>query len=563
MDYQITRHRHQGQPQPHEHRQPQDHRHLHEHGYPQGLRQEESTPHRPAQFSFGPGDGRHHDHEIGGRQPTPQRPEHLGHGLRDDRPHLHAGHDTHGPDHHGHGEGDDYGECCPEGSTFMLLSRTDEISRTTPVASIRTTDYQNAYNLETFFTTQLRSSGGFKEQLINFEMNNGWFDVDASDPSATYQPMTGSVSPYASMSPFAMGANGRTTGVVGSFSGVHNPDANAAGTVRFMDVGSDFKVDFSLSNIGNVGGPDEPGLAREQSGSNIDRGINTSQGFDSVSGEAYNQFLEVAPSESAEGSLDVRFSGTDFSGKAWDNPVYGFGFYLMGREDKRDVYLDIYDVNDNLITSELTHGAGVSSSDAAVEYVAFHVCEQEEDIGRFVLREEYDSSSDRAVNRDIFSIDDLTLFSRAGGSGRPLEIVTGPERLKDQITRHNSSAEHDHFNETPGSDPLSLETHKRFGKRHADRILNFRGEQGNVIELSSELFNGQKDIEIARVDNRRELKQISRTDVDLVIWDQKNKSMSMLMVNDNGQDPGFGHGKGVVAILDNPNGFTADLVNII
>merc|ERR1712196_598499 len=186
-----------------------------------------------------------------------------------------------------------------------------------------------------------------------------------------------------------------------------------------------------------------------------------------------------------------------------------------------------------------------------------------EDIGRFVLREEYDSSSDRAVNRDIFSIDDLTLFSRAGGSGRPLEIVTGPERLKDQITRHNSSAEHDHFNETPGSDHFSLETHKRFGKRHADRILNFRGEQGNVIELSSALFNGQKDIEIARVDNRRELKQISRTDVDLVIWDQKNKSMSMLMVNDNGQDPGFGHGKGVVAILDNPNGFTADSVSII
>ncbi|WP_413440383.1 hypothetical protein [Synechococcus sp. MIT S1220] len=445
----------------------------------------------------------------------------------------------------------------------MLLSRTDDISRTTPVASIRTTDYQNAYNLEKFFTTQLRSSGGFKEQLINFEMNNGWFDVDAADPSATYQPMTGSVSPYASMSPYAIGANGRTTGVVGSFSGVHNPDANAEGTVRFLDVGSDFKVDFSLSEIGNVGGPDEPGLAREQSGSNIDRGINTTQGFDSVSGEAYNQFLEVAPSESAEGSLEVRFSGTDFSGTAWENPVYGFGFYLMGREDKRDVYLDVYDVNDNLITSELTHGAGVSSSDAAIEYIAFHVCEQEEDVGRFVLREEYDGNGDRAGDRDIFSIDDLTLFSRAGGSSRPLEIVTGPERLKDQITRHHSSAENGHFNETRGRDVFSLEAHKRFGKRHADRILDFRGEQGDVIELSAELFDGQTDIEIARVDNRRELKQISRTDVDLVIWDQKHKPMSMLMVNDNGSIPGFGNGKGLVAILDNPNGFAAESIHII
>lgn len=567
LEDQIARPLHQGQPQPHEHRHPHGQRHPHEHGHHASVvDQGPTTSQRPDRFSFGPVDGGHHDHEKGRGQPKPHRPEHLGHGLREERPHLHAGHhDNHGPDHAGHGdtEGEDYGECCPEGSTFMLLSRTDDISRTTPVASIRTTDYQNAYNLEKFFTTQLRSSGGFKEQLINFEMNNGWFDVDAADPSATYQPMTGSVSPYASMSPYAIGANGRTTGVVGSFSGVHNPDANAEGTVRFLDVGSDFKVDFSLSEIGNVGGPDEPGLAREQSGSNIDRGINTTQGFDSVSGEAYNQFLEVAPSESAEGSLEVRFSGTDFSGTAWENPVYGFGFYLMGREDKRDVYLDVYDVNDNLITSELTHGAGVSSSDAAIEYIAFHVCEQEEDVGRFVLREEYDGNGDRAGDRDIFSIDDLTLFSRAGGSSRPLEIVTGPERLKDQITRHHSSAENGHFNETRGRDVFSLEAHKRFGKRHADRILDFRGEQGDVIELSAELFDGQTDIEIARVDNRRELKQISRTDVDLVIWDQKHKPMSMLMVNDNGSIPGFGSGKGLVAILDNPNGFAAESIHII
>ena len=566
MKDQIARPRHQGQPQPNEHRHPQGQRHPHEHGHHKGVvDQGPTTSQHPDRFSFGPVDGGHHDQEKGRGQPKPHRPEHLGHGLREERPHLHAGHhDNHGPDHAGHGdtEGEDYGECCPEGSSFMLLSRTDEISRTTPVASIRTTDYHNSYNLEQFFTTQLRSSGAFKEQLINFEMNNGWFDVDASDPSATYQPMTGSVSPYHNR-PYAIGANGRTTGVVGSFSGVHNPDANAEGTVRFLDVGSDFKVDFSLSEIGNVGGPDEPGLAREQSGSNIDRGINTTQGFDSVSGEAYNQFLEVAPSETAEGSLEVRFSGTDFSGTAWENPVYGFGFYLMGREDKRDVYLDVYDVNDNLITSELTHGAGVSSSDAAIEYIAFHVCEQEEDVGRFVLREEYDDNGDRAGDRDIFSIDDLTPFSRAGGSSGPLEIVTGPERLKDQITRHHSSAENEHFNETRGRDVFSLDAHKQFGKRHADRILNFRGEQGDVIELSAELFDGQTDIEIARVDNRRELKQISRTDVDLVIWDQKHKPMSMLMVNDNGLIPGFGRGKGLVAILDNPNGFKADSINII
>ena len=138
----------------------------------------------------------------------------------------------------------------------MLLSRTDEISKTTPVTSIGPSDYQNAYDLEKFFTTQLQSSGSFKEKKITFEVDNGWFDVDGSDPSATYQHMSGSVSPYASRSPYAMGADGRTTGVVGSFNGVHNPNANAEGTVRFLDVGSDFKVDFSLSQIGHYGGPE-------------------------------------------------------------------------------------------------------------------------------------------------------------------------------------------------------------------------------------------------------------------------------------------------------------------
>ena len=104
---------------------------------------------------------------------------------------------------------------------------------------------------------------------------------------------------------------------------------------------------------------------------------------------------------------------------------------------------------------------------------------------------------------------------------------------------------------------------KRFGKRHADRILDFQGDQGDVVTLSSDLFKGRTDVEIARVTNRRQLDQISRTDIDLVIRDQKSKPVSMLMVNDNGSDPGFGHGKGLVAILDNPNAFSTDSVNII
>merc|ERR1711939_1050627 len=131
------------------------------------------------------------------------------------------------------------------GSTFMLLSRTDEISKTTPVTSIGPSDYQNAYDLEKFFTTQLQSSGSFKEKKITFEVDNGWFDVDGSDPSATYQHMSGSVSPYASRSPYAMGANGRTTGVVGNFNGTDGIDAfTLEGQKRFGKRHADRILDF-------------------------------------------------------------------------------------------------------------------------------------------------------------------------------------------------------------------------------------------------------------------------------------------------------------------------------
>jgi hypothetical protein len=330
-----------------------------------------------------------------------------------------------------------------------------------------------------------------------------------------------------------------------------------------MDVGSDFKIDFSLSQIGDSAGPDEPGLARQNAGGNIDRGINTTPGTDTISGDSYDQFLEILPSESAEGSLEVRFSGKDFDGSTWSNPVYGFGFYLMGREDKRNVYLDIYDVHDNLITSELTHGTGVSSSEATVEYIAFHVCEQEDDVGRFVLREEYDSSTDHAGDRDIFSIDDLSLFTRDTGFDHPVNGIVDSIQFSEDLIRHQTSGRKDKLSGTEGRDAFMLSGQNGFGRRHADRILHFRGDQGDLIELSSDLFNGRTDLQIARVNNRREMKAMGRTDIDVVIWEKNHKPMTMLMVNANGEDRGFGDGKGLIAILKNPQGFSTDCLTVI
>ena len=76
-------------------------------------------------------------------------------------------------------------------------------------------------------------------------------------------------------------------------------------------------------------------------------------GTDIAVGGEYDQFLEVLPSEQSEGGLEIHFSGTEAaSGDSFDNPVNAFGFYLMGRETKRDVYLDVYNTEGSLIFSQ-------------------------------------------------------------------------------------------------------------------------------------------------------------------------------------------------------------------
>jgi hypothetical protein len=119
--------------------------------------------------------------------------------------------------------------------------------------------------------------------------------------------------------------------------------------------------------------------------------------------------LEVLPSEQSEGGLKIHFSGTEAgSGDAFDNPVTAFGFYLMGREIKRDVYLDVYDTSGALIYSKPTMEPE-DMSQAVVEYISFALDDPSDaPIDTIHLREEFDSG-DSASQRDIFSIDNLVV----------------------------------------------------------------------------------------------------------------------------------------------------------
>ena len=258
---------------------------------------------------------------------------------------------------------------------------------------------------------------GNKIIKISFEPDNGWIDVNETSSTDTFQYLTGELSAYYGSSPFTSGS-GRTTALPSSLIGKHS-DGNAEGVIQYIDVDSSNRVRFHIENVGNVITADEPDLARQHSGSNIDRGINTT-----IGSEDYDQFLEIAPSERDEGSLVVDFFSTsdELDTFEWSNPVQGFGFYLVGLESgKRDVSLAIHDVDANLLYSvdDLwdidSEYPSSPDTQASIQYFGFKVDEDEDLISSFTLKQDFDGSSDRPIDRDIFSLDDISILTTEEG----------------------------------------------------------------------------------------------------------------------------------------------------
>ena len=252
---------------------------------------------------------------------------------------------------------------------------------------------------------------------IKSEADNGWVDVNGYYSSTYFTPSDknqlfgGTGSPYYYFSPAQPYADSSTTTYVAH--GGNYEDGTASSTIEYLHGGGTFegsRVHFELFSVGQSGGPDEPDLARLNSGSNIDRGINMTSGWDDVAGSSRDQFLEVLPSEDQEGGLQVSFAGFHSGDQPFSNPVTAFGFYLMGREIKRDVILDVYDTQGNLIYSDVTLEPE-NQGQAVVEYISFALDPDLDvyPIESFMLREQYNSSTDTGGRRDIFSIDNLTL----------------------------------------------------------------------------------------------------------------------------------------------------------
>ena len=461
-----------------------------------------------------------------------------------------------------------------------ISSAHDEINKSTEASTINFGDhYTNSYTAELKFLQQYPEENDIIK--ITFEPDNGWLNVNGTDPTATYQHIAGLSSPYATSSPAAPGANARTTLVSRDSTGQHL-NGSAGGTIEYIHPdasGEDTatRVHLSFNNVGHVVSIDEPDLARLNPNSNIDRGINTTSGSDAVAGGDYDQFLEIVPSETSEGGLSIFFSGTTPTGDTFYNPITAFGFYLMGREQKRDVILEVTDIHNNIILDYLTVEPTAANT-AVVEYISFAVDEDDAPIASLSLTEEF--HEDARSERDIFSIDDLSLIPVKGiSSVHPIDdisvqkiiksftlskpvfldtqdidtVIVGTKN-KDKITGSSDGEVlagmkgKDVLKGGKGADGFLFNQAGEFGFKHVDKIKDFDSGEGDTILLDNDLFVLGKQIKLKSYRSKSKVKKAAKSKNDFVYDERKG----LLYFNENGKQKGWGDGGLFAKLQDSP-----------
>lgn len=92
----------------------------------------------------------------------------------------------------------------------------------------------------------------------------------------------------------------------------------------------------------------------------------------------------------------------------------------------------------------------------------------------------------------------------------------------------------------------SREYFSRRGVKRVDRIYEFSSSNGDILELSREVFRGIDSLELAIASNGKEVKKMAKRDIDLIY----NDSSGELFFNANGGSSGFGRSGGMFAILE-------------
>ena len=98
-----------------------------------------------------------------------------------------------------------------------------------------------------------------------------------------------------------------------------------------------------------------------------------------------------------------------------------------------------------------------------------------------------------------------------------------------------------------GADQFIFHTRDRFGKKGADRIMDFDQQEGDQVVIGSTRLKGLGDSpEFAISASKKDLRKLSRGDVDLIYFEPKG----LLYYNQNDEKKGFGKSGGLFAIFD-------------
>ena len=85
-----------------------------------------------------------------------------------------------------------------------------------------------------------------------------------------------------------------------------------------------------------------------------------------------------------------------------------------------------------------------------------------------------------------------------------------------------------------------------FGKKKADRVIDFKAGQGDQIVLDEDAFGGfGVTFTFSVASNKKQLKQASRTGADLIYFESKG----YLYFDQNAEGKGYGDG-GIFAVLN-------------
>ena len=126
----------------------------------------------------------------------------------------------------------------------------------------------------------------------------------------------------------------------------------------------------------------------------------------------------------------------------------------------------------------------------------------------------------------------------------PINVLTSERRKKDKITGTDAQdlflngPGADRFKGKGGADIFWFNRQEPYGKKHAEKILDFN-QQEDVVILGGSQFLGMSDEpKFISVVRKSDYKDAAMTDVEFIYWSKKGR----LYFNSNGDESGFGEG---------------------